>query len=70
MNCKFCDIRMIISKISEDEYEAECNKCGYLINWGSGMIKCISCNLDDNIEIDEIDNSVKCYNCGIQWDND
>jgi len=34
------------------------------------MIKCISCNLDDNIEIDEIDNSVKCYNCGIQWDND
>ncbi len=33
------------------------------------MINCISCNLSDYTEIDDIDKSIKCYRCGIQWDN-
>lgn len=32
MNCKFCNIPMDIFKVDIDEYNAECSKCGYLIN--------------------------------------
>jgi len=32
MMCKFCKVNMIITQISEDEFEAECPECGYLIN--------------------------------------
>lgn len=30
--CKKCGGIMYINQISEDEFEAECDSCGYLIN--------------------------------------
>ena len=32
MECKFCQSSMMVYRTGEDEYEAECEKCGYLIN--------------------------------------
>jgi hypothetical protein len=32
MMCKFCKVNMIISQVGEDEFEADCPECGYLIN--------------------------------------
>ena len=32
MICKKCGDKMDIIQISDDEYNAECSKCGYLIN--------------------------------------
>ena len=33
MICKKCGDKMYIIQVSDDEYEEECNNCGYLINW-------------------------------------
>ena len=32
IKCKYCDIYMTVSRTGEDEFEAECPECGYLIN--------------------------------------
>lgn len=32
MECKFCKIPMDVTRTGEDEYEADCPKCGWLIN--------------------------------------
>ena len=32
LNCKTCKVRMIITQVSEDEYEASCPDCGRIIN--------------------------------------
>lgn len=35
MMCKFCKVNMIISQVGENEFEADCPECGYLINWSA-----------------------------------